>query len=265
MSAATPDHVNHDQASHDQASHVDVDHDQVDHGLAVHGRPLVAGPRKAGGARVGSRRRGAELEQAIFGAVWEELATLGYAGLTIEGVAARARTSRTVIYRRWSTRAQLVVAAMSQGLPQPTALPDTGDLRTDVITLLVRLERRFENLPADALSGLMFEVLQDPEAMKIREQVVQPQCTDLIMILMGRAAARGEIDPRMIRPRVASLPKDLVRNEYLTRPGGGHVPEAVIAEIVDEIFLPLVRPTGPAIRRPDDPPPTAPEEAARQS
>jgi hypothetical protein len=117
----------------------------------------------------------------------------------------------------------------------------TGYLRTDVITLLVRLERRFEDLPADALRGLMFEVLQDPAAANIREHIVQSQCTDLIMIMMGRAAARGEIDPTMIRPRIAGLPKDLIRNEYLTRPNGGRVPEQVIAQIVDEIFLPLVR------------------------
>jgi AcrR family transcriptional regulator len=212
---------------------------------ATHGRQAAMDKGRPGDAAAtsssGSRRRGAELEQAILTAVWEELAAVGYSGLTIEGVAARAHTSRAVLYRRWSTRAQLVVAAMTRGVPQPADLPDTGDLRTDVITLLVRLERRFENLPADALRGLMFEVLQDPEAARIRDHIVQPQCTDLIMILMGRAAARGEIDPRMIKPRIASLPKDLVRNEYLTRPNGGRVPERVIAQIVDEVFLPLVR------------------------
>ncbi|MBL7486876.1 TetR/AcrR family transcriptional regulator [Frankia sp. AgB1.9] len=188
----------------------------------------------------GTRRRGAALERAILAAVWEELTAVGYSGLTIEGVAERARTSRTVLYRRWSTRAQLVVAAMTQSIPEPADLPDTGSLRNDVITLLTRLESRFDGLPADAVRGLLFEVLQDPEAVAIRDQVVQPQCTDLVMILLGRAAARGEIDPSLIKRRIASLPKDLVRAEYLTRKDG-RVPEDVIAEIVDDVFLPLVR------------------------
>lgn len=194
-----------------------------------------------GTASRGTRRRGAALERAIIAAVWAELAAVGYSGLTIEGVAERAHTSRTVLYRRWSTRAQLVVAAMTRSIPEPADLPDTGDLRTDVITLLARLENRFEGLPADAVRGLLFEVLQDPEAVEIREQVVQPQCTDLVMILLGRAAARGEIDPAMIKPRIASLPKDLIRAEYLTSKGGGRVPEETIAAIVDDVFLPLVR------------------------
>jgi AcrR family transcriptional regulator len=195
---------------------------------------------RAGHPASGSRRRGAELERAILTAVWEELAAVGYSGLTIEGVAERARTSRTVLYRRWSTRAQLVVAAMTRSIPEPEDLPDTGDLRTDVITLLVRLESRFEGLPPDAVRGLLFEVMQDPEAIAIRERVIQPQCTDLVMILLARAAARGEIDASMIKPRIASVPKDLVRNEYLTGKAG-RVTQQVIEEIIDDVFLPLVR------------------------
>jgi AcrR family transcriptional regulator len=189
----------------------------------------------------GSRRHGAELERAILAAVWEELAAVGYSGLTIEGVAERAHTSRTVLYRRWSTRAQLVVAAMTQSIPEPADLPDTGDLRTDVITLLLQLECRFVGLPDDAIRGLLFEVMRDPEAVAIREQVVQPQCADLIMILLARAAARDEIDPSVIKPRVASVPKDLVRSEYLTGNARGRTPQKIIEEIVDDVFLPLVR------------------------
>ncbi len=51
-----------------------------------------------------------------------------------------------------------------------------------------------------------------------------------------------EIDPVKITRRIASVPKDLIRSEYLTRLNGrGRVPDDVIAEIVDEVFLPLVR------------------------
>ncbi|MBV9450628.1 MAG: TetR/AcrR family transcriptional regulator [Streptosporangiaceae bacterium] len=190
-----------------------------------------------------SRRRGEALERAIVTAVWEELAEVGYAKLTMEGVAARAHTSKPVLYRRWSTRVQLVVAAMTYGVPTRDELPDTGDLRSDVLTLLRQLESRFDDLPTDAIRGLMFEVLGDPEAVAIREYVVQTRCEDLIMVLLERAAARGEIDPAKISRRIARVPKDIIRSEYLTRADfNGRVPDDVITEIVDEVFLPLVRP-----------------------
>ncbi|TPX01055.1 helix-turn-helix transcriptional regulator, partial [Schumannella luteola] len=59
-----------------------------------------------------TRRRGAELEDAILDAVWDEIAEKGYGGLTYEAVATRARTSRAVLYRRWPSREELVLAAI---------------------------------------------------------------------------------------------------------------------------------------------------------
>jgi AcrR family transcriptional regulator len=189
------------------------------------------------------RRRGEVLERAIFAAVWGELAKVGYARLTMDGIAARAHTSKPVLYRRWSSRAQLVVAAMMYGVPTREELPDTGDLRSDVLALLCQLETRFDDLPVDAIRGLIFEVLDDPEADEIREYVLQSECEELVLAILERAAARGEIDAGKITRRIASLPKDLIRSEYLR--GRGRVPGSVIAEIVDEVFLPLVRGAGP--------------------
>ena len=58
------------------------------------------------------RRRGSELEGALLDAAWEELQANGYAGLTYDAVAARAGTSKPALYRRWPTKADLVVATM---------------------------------------------------------------------------------------------------------------------------------------------------------
>jgi len=64
---------------------------------------------RRGGAA--TRRRGAKLEAALLQAAWDELTAVGYAALTMEGVAARARTGRAVLYRRWPSRSELVLAA----------------------------------------------------------------------------------------------------------------------------------------------------------
>ena len=73
-----------------------------------------------------TRRRGAELEQAILDAAWAELCEVGYTALTIEAVAKRAGTSKPVIYRRWPSRAHLVIAAWARQQPIETTTPDTG-------------------------------------------------------------------------------------------------------------------------------------------
>lgn len=84
-----------------------------------------------------TRRRGAALEEALLEAAWQELVAVGYARFTIEGVAARAGTSRPVIYRRWPDRSELAVAAVRHfGRTEPVPTPDTGSVRDDLITLL---------------------------------------------------------------------------------------------------------------------------------
>ena len=65
------------------------------------------------------RRRGAALEDAILAAAYVELATVGYGAFSVEAVAARARTGKASIYRRWPTKQELVLDALLQALPTP--------------------------------------------------------------------------------------------------------------------------------------------------
>src|SRR5258708_22302761 len=94
--------------------------------------------REDGGVpRGGPRRRGATLERAILHATWEELVAVGYANLTMERVAAHAGTSRAVLYRRWRSPPELVLAAIRQQAPFLSGpVPATGTLRGDVLALL---------------------------------------------------------------------------------------------------------------------------------
>ena len=60
------------------------------------------------------RRHGADLEGALLDAAWQQIMEQGLDGSTFEGVANRARTSRPVLYRRWSTREEMAVAALKR-------------------------------------------------------------------------------------------------------------------------------------------------------
>src|ERR1700691_1181732 len=83
------------------------------------------------------RRRGAALEAALLDAAWDELGAVGYPRFTLDGVAARAGTSRPVLARRWSNRAELVIAALRHHASSAAfGLPDTGTLRGDVLAVL---------------------------------------------------------------------------------------------------------------------------------
>src|SRR5690349_8891707 len=65
------------------------------------------------------RKRGTALEDAIREAAYAELTEVGYTAFSVEGVAARARTGKASIYRRWPTKQELVTDALCAELPTP--------------------------------------------------------------------------------------------------------------------------------------------------
>ncbi|CAM4482514.1 TetR/AcrR family transcriptional regulator [Paenibacillus phoenicis] len=182
-----------------------------------------------------TRRRGSELEAAIIQAAWEELMEVGFHNLTIEGVAARAQTSKPVIYRRWPNREELVLAAILNHLPAVSEkLPDTGKLRSDVLLLLNQLNEILHQIGPKTIHGLMSVLSGIPFS-----DILNFRRTNAMTILLNRAAERGEIRPEKITPRITRLPVDLVRHEWLITLEP--VSMATMEEIVDEIFLPLLK------------------------
>ncbi|MBE8472657.1 TetR/AcrR family transcriptional regulator [Streptomyces justiciae] len=181
-----------------------------------------------------TRRRGAALEADLLDAAWTELQAVGYARLTMEGVAARARTGKQVLYRRWANRAELVVAALRhrQGGSMADQVPDTGSLREDVLAVLRQMAERQRDIGQDVVHGVLAEIGEPRvEVFEIMREVMTT--------VLERAAARGEIPTADVPPRIMTLPTDLVRNEIVMR--SEPLTEATLTEIVDEIFLPLVR------------------------
>lgn len=186
------------------------------------------------------RRRGDELEGALLAAAWAELQQGGYAALTYDAVAARAGTSKPVLYRRWSTKADLVVAAMHHaGLFARRELPDTGSLREDVLASL----RNFNDSRADfitAISVYMANIASDTglSPAQLRDRLLGERAGSGT-VLLERAAARGEIPERDRSAGLITMPFDLFRHDLLLTLQ--RVPEARILEIVDDLWLPLLR------------------------
>ena len=185
-----------------------------------------------------TRRRGAELEIALLDAAYAELIEGGLAGFTLDGVAARAGTSRPVLYRRWPSREELVIAAIRHYDEQHRPpIPDTGTLRDDLIAMLKSANRHRMQLTAPVLaqlSGYFLETGRTPA--ELRRELIGDRVTSDSVIIQ-RAIDRGEIGP--LPPRVAALPFDLFRHEVLMTQAP--VPDEVIEEIIDQIALPAMQ------------------------
>ncbi|MFF8790982.1 TetR/AcrR family transcriptional regulator [Streptomyces sp. NPDC015125] len=195
-------------------------------------------PDATGPAPAGRRRRGAALEDALLQAAWEELLAVGYHALTYEAVAARAHTSRTVLYRRWPQRLDLVLAALGrQAPPLPPPPPDTGALRSDVLALLHSATAQMTEM-TPVLQAVTDARARDSDLSRFVEERTYQAGREAMEAALDRAAQRGELDPSRLPARVIALPFTLVVGEVLLT---HRAPSpATVAEVVDQVFLPLV-------------------------
>ncbi|WOC11380.1 TetR/AcrR family transcriptional regulator [Gordonia sp. MP11Mi] len=188
-----------------------------------------------------TRRRGAELEEAILDAAWNQLTDRGYEGFTFEAVAERAGTSRPVLYRRWATRAELLRAAIRHhGATEDVSAPNTGSVRGDLLAALRRSNRQRSNflvLLSASLGDYYAETGSTPS--EVRELLLGRSRTAIDEIL-DRGVERGEIDPARLTPLARAVPYSLFRHEVMMSLGA--VPDGTLEAIVDEVFLPLVAP-----------------------
>ena len=189
--------------------------------------------------RKGPRRRGDILYAAIYEATLEELTAVGYANLKMEHVANRARASKGSLYRRWSSRAELVVDAVHHTIPSCAERPDTGNVREDLLGCLRGFATLLNGPSGEAIRGLMAETIRNPDLMEVvRIRFIDPG-VDLFLEVLRRGAVRGEVRASTITPRIASLGPDLLREHFMVH--RTPIPDRVLIEIVDEVIMPLVR------------------------
>lgn len=183
------------------------------------------------------RRRGEALVSAILEATIEELREHGYAALTMEGVAERAKASKASLYRRWNSRAELVMDAVYHLLPDPSEIPDTGSLRGDLLAVLRQTAAMLDSPAGTALRGLLGETLPYPdhaEEIRARSRGMSRQ---MMAEVARRAVERGEIPPEaVVGPRL-DVGQSLLRNRFLFQLEP--IPDGVVVEIVDTVLVPL--------------------------
>ena len=141
------------------------------------------------------RPRSAEADSAILSATVDELIEQGFDDLTIERVAARAGVGKATIYRRWSSKTELVVDAVGS-LKPAAVLPDTGSTRDDLVEVLGSGLGKGDQpgLPR-VVAGLCMELQRNPEMAAVyRERFVAPRRRVARQVLR-RGVEQGEIRP----------------------------------------------------------------------
>lgn len=203
-------------------------------------RPRRATPAANDPRRL-SRRRGQVLEEAIYHAVLAELGERGFSRLTYEGVAERASTGKAALYRRWPTKVELVAEALAQALPEPQPIRLSGRLRDDLLAYLEEMAKVLAGPIGSFLRGVIGEIHEHPELLAaLRQRAIGPQ-QDLLREILTSGVERGEVRPEAIAPECIDAGPALIRQRFLEF--GPAIPDHVVRAIVDNVLLPMLRPS----------------------
>jgi AcrR family transcriptional regulator len=173
---------------------------------------------------------------AIRDATRAELAEKGYTGVTFEGVARRAQTSKPVLYRRYPSRAHMVVDALPAMHWQPDRILAAQSLREDLLTLLSAMLEIFHSIGVDTYRRLIADA--DDELLDTLSTQLAQVAHRTIYRALSEARDRGEIGAADIPDRAATTIAALLRNELLlTR---NPVDRETLTDMLDNVYLPLI-------------------------
>ena len=144
-----------------------------------------------------------DITEAIQDALVKELAAVGYGRLSVEAVARRAGVGKTAVYRRWSSKLEMVLEVVSSVAGESLPLLDTGSLLGDLEAFL-RIARHAlqHRLASQIIPDLLAEAARTPELSRTLQQVLHANQRSIGEQLVGRAVKRGElpgpVDPDLV-------------------------------------------------------------------
>lgn len=188
-------------------------------------------------ARRPGRRRDDSKDDAILLAARELLGERGYDGMTMDAVAERAGAGKATVYRRWPSKVQLTVDAVTCGIGTPMtidAVPDTGSLRDDL--LAIPLGRRHTDDTA-VMQGLMSAVRENPEVAAVFHERFVRTRVDLMRGVLRRAQARGEVPADIDLDMVASVAPAMITFRKMV--AGMRIDDEFVERLIDSVIIPL--------------------------
>ena len=138
------------------------------------------------------RPRDPQIDSAVLDATVGVLDRAGYGGLTLEEVASRAGTTKPAIYRRWSSRQRLVLAALGRRLVAARA-PDTGCTLCDLDECLKVFVAEFRRMPPGVLGPLFADCAGDRELRAAFMSTLFEPSRAAVRETLERARGRGDL------------------------------------------------------------------------
>jgi AcrR family transcriptional regulator len=193
-------------------------------------------------AKVARPRIADEREAEVLDAAVRVLAEVGYDRLTMDLVATEAHASKATLYRHWSTKAELVVDAISRAKGLPQEPPNTGSLRGDLTATWCDHKGK-HTLPVSVMSSLMTAMHADDElAATFRERFLEPRRAAW-RVVGERARERGEIADGVDLDLVLALLPALCSHFGVVL--GQQLDDAFVQRLIDEVVFPVAQRTSP--------------------
>jgi len=194
---------------------------------------IIEPPAKLG------RKRDHTRDQEILDATLDVLAETGYDGMTIDMVAARAKAGKATLYRRWSSKPELVldaVACMKSNDFDLTALPDTGTLRGDLVAMVKAPSIRDGEHKLQIMAGIVSMIARSPElAAAAHEALVEPRAS-VNRIFFQRAIDRHEIPATVDLETLCAIGPAMFAYRVLML--GKHADREFMVRTIDQVILP---------------------------
>ena len=190
----------------------------------------------------GGRPRDPSRDGAIRSAILAVLAESGYAGLTMDAVAATAGVGKATIYRRWRTKSDLVADAIADLSASSISVPDTGSLEGDLRVLLHGLVSALNGPLGAATLSLLSALPHEPSLRKAFQGGPLEVWSSTYRQVWQRAVERGEVDDSVRGTAVSSSASAPILQRWLL--SGQPVSEAYADEVLSQVVLPLL-----AVRR----------------
>jgi AcrR family transcriptional regulator len=159
----------------------------------------------------------------------------GYDGLTVDAVATTAKASKATVYRRWPSKAELVLAAFTEAIRQVAVPPDTGTLRGDLLRVGQQVCEQ-ARLHASTMRAVHFEVSRNPALNEVMQHEFLDQRKALIKHILQQAVERGEIEEAAISNELWDLlPGYLIFRSIMdSRPPT----RRTVQVLVDDVIIP---------------------------
>ncbi|GAA2599933.1 MULTISPECIES: TetR/AcrR family transcriptional regulator [Streptomyces] len=153
-------------------------------------------PRPRRRAPAGAAVLREDVTEAIRAAVFEELAAVGYARMSIEGIARRAGVGKTAVYRRWRSKLHLVLDIVSALAVQGLPAPDTGSLEGDLRLLYEVTSRALRHpVASQIIPDLQAEAARNPDIAEVLQKTLREGQDGVASKILAAAAERGELGP----------------------------------------------------------------------